>query len=87
MVYCPGIGELCRIEQLDAATWHDAVSQFTATRDPMIAMEMYPQWTARGLLPDKPMDVEHFVDTVDRVLQCGATVSIPTIAVTPRRAI
>ena len=171
VVYCPGIGELRRIEDLDAATWHrvfatnvvgastvaaaalpylrsssgtiafltsisasltspwpglasytvtkaaldrlvdawrvehpdvgftrvivgecgggegDATSHFTAKWDPAIAGEMYPIWMARGLLTDKLMDVEHFIDAVDHVLQCGASATIPTIAVTPRRPI
>jgi NAD(P)-dependent dehydrogenase (short-subunit alcohol dehydrogenase family) len=171
VVYCPGVGELRRIEELDAATWQrvfatnvigastvaaaalphlqasggtmafltsisasmtspwpglasytvtkaaldrlidawraehpevgftrvivgecgegqgDATSQFTANWDMALAGEMYPTWAARGLLSDKLMDVEHFVDAVHGVLRAGATVSIPTIAVTPRRAI
>jgi NAD(P)-dependent dehydrogenase (short-subunit alcohol dehydrogenase family) len=171
VIYCPGIGELRRIEALDAATWHrvfatnvvgastvtaaalaylrassgmiayltsisasltspwpglasytvtkaaldrlvdawrvehpeigftrvivgecgggegDATSQFTANWDMALAGEMYPTWAARGLLSDKLMDVEHFVDAVHRVLQSGSSVSIPTVAVTPLRPI
>ncbi len=169
VVYCPGIGELRRIEQLDAATWHrvfatnvigastvaaaslpylresagtiafltsisasltspwpglasytvtkaaldrlveawraehpevgftrvivgecgggegDATSQFASAWDPALAGELYPTWIARGLLSDKLMDVDHFVDAIDRVLRCGSSAVIPTIAVTPRR--
>jgi NAD(P)-dependent dehydrogenase (short-subunit alcohol dehydrogenase family) len=171
VVYCPGIGELRRIEELDAATWHrvfatnvvgastvtaaalphlqasggtiayltsisasltspwpglasytvtkaaldrlvdawraehpevgftrvivgecgggegDATSQFTANWDMALAGELYPVWAARGLLSDKLMDVEHFIDAVFAVLRCGSSASIPTIAITPRRAI
>jgi hypothetical protein len=65
----------------------DATLQFTANWDMALAGEMYPTWAARGLLSDKLMDVAHFVDAVHGVLKAGATVSIPTIAVTPRRAI
>lgn len=65
----------------------DAMSQFTATWDPDLAAELFQTWMARGLLTDKLMDVEHFVDTVASVLRCGATTAIPTIAVTPRRPI
>jgi short-subunit dehydrogenase len=43
--------------------------------------------TSRGLLTDKLMDVEHFIDAVAGVLRCGATACIPTVAVTPRRPI
>jgi NAD(P)-dependent dehydrogenase (short-subunit alcohol dehydrogenase family) len=65
----------------------DAQSHFTASWDMGLAAEMYPTWTARGLLTDKLMDVEHFVGAVDSLLRCGASASIPTMAVTPRRPI
>lgn len=171
VIYCPGIGELRRIEELDAATWHrvfatnvvgaslvasaalphlqatsgsllfltsvsanltspwpglasytvtkaaldklveawraehpevgftrvivgecsggegEGVSQFTANWDLDLAGELFPVWMGRGLMSDKIMDVEHFVDAVDAVARCGATMTIPTIALTPRRAI
>jgi NAD(P)-dependent dehydrogenase (short-subunit alcohol dehydrogenase family) len=62
-------------------------SQFTAQWDLELAAEMFPVWTARGVLTDKLMDVDHLVGAVDAVLRCGATASIPSIAVTPRRPI
>ncbi len=65
----------------------DATSQFTASWDMTLAGEMYPTWAGRGLLSDKLMDVDHFVDAVSSVLRSGSSVSIPTIAVTPRRAL
>lgn len=65
----------------------EGVSQFTSNWDPDLAMELYPTWVARGLLTEKLMDVEHFVDAVVSVLRCGATASIPTVALTPRRPI
>jgi NAD(P)-dependent dehydrogenase (short-subunit alcohol dehydrogenase family) len=65
----------------------EGVSQFTAGWDPALAMELYPTWTARGLLTDKLMDVEHFTDAVHGVLRCGASACIPTVALTPRRPI
>lgn len=65
----------------------DAGSQFTATWDPELAGELFQTWMARGLLTDKLMDVEHFIDAVDGILRCGASASIPTVALTPRRPI
>jgi NAD(P)-dependent dehydrogenase (short-subunit alcohol dehydrogenase family) len=63
----------------------DAMSQFTAEWDRDLAMEMYPIWSERGLITDKLMDVEHLIAVVDAVLRCGATATIPSVAVTPRR--
>jgi len=65
----------------------DGVSQFTGSWDMDLAGEMFPTWMARGLLSDKLMDIEHFVGAIDAVLQCGSTAGIPSIAITPRRAI
>ncbi len=65
----------------------DAGSRFTASWDPALAGELFPIWMARGLLTDKLMDVDHFVDAVEGLLRCGSSANIPTVAVTPRRPI
>lgn len=65
----------------------EGISQLTASWDMELAGELFPAWTARGLLTDKLMDVDHFVSSVDSLVRCGSTVSIPTVAVTPRRPI
>jgi NAD(P)-dependent dehydrogenase (short-subunit alcohol dehydrogenase family) len=65
----------------------EGISQLTASWDMDLAGELFPAWTARGLLTDKLMDVDHFVSSVDALVRCGSTVSIPTIAITPRRPI
>lgn len=65
----------------------DGTSQFTASWDLELAGELFAEWTARGLLTDKLMDVEHFISAVHALVQCGASVTIPTIAMTPRRPI
>jgi NAD(P)-dependent dehydrogenase (short-subunit alcohol dehydrogenase family) len=64
-----------------------AGSQFTASWDPELTEELFTTWLERGLLTDKFMDVEHFVDAVHGLLGCGASASIPTMAVTPRRTL
>jgi NAD(P)-dependent dehydrogenase (short-subunit alcohol dehydrogenase family) len=65
----------------------DGTSQFTASWDLELAGELFAEWTSRGLLTDKLMDVEHFISAVHALVQCGASVTIPTIAMTPRRPI
>lgn len=65
----------------------DSQSNFTAGWDLELAGSMYPTWMARGLLTDKVMDVEHFVEAVESILRIGATTTMPTVAVTPRRHI
>ena len=65
----------------------DAASHFMADFDMELVTELFPVWTERGLLTDKLMDVEHFVDAVEGLLRCGSSASIPTIALTPRRPI
>lgn len=65
----------------------DAQSHFTMAWDMELAGEMFPTWHERGLLTDKLMDVEHFVELVAGVVRCGSSASVPTIALTPRRPI
>jgi NAD(P)-dependent dehydrogenase (short-subunit alcohol dehydrogenase family) len=65
----------------------EGVSQLMAEWDGDLTMEMFPVWSARGLITDKLMDVDHFVGAVDNVLRSGATTTIPSIAITPRRPI
>jgi NAD(P)-dependent dehydrogenase (short-subunit alcohol dehydrogenase family) len=62
-----------------------AQSQFTAEWDQELAAEMFPLWMERGLLSGSLTDVQHLVEMIDAVLRCGASASIPSIAVTPRR--
>lgn len=62
-------------------------SQFTTDWDRDLAGELYPIWTERGLIDFNLMDVQHLIEAIDNVLACGATASIPLMAVTPRRPI
>jgi NAD(P)-dependent dehydrogenase (short-subunit alcohol dehydrogenase family) len=62
-------------------------SQFTSSWDFDLAGEMYPMWTARGLLSEMNMNVEDFVDAVGGLLQAGSSMAVPTVAMTPRRPI
>jgi NAD(P)-dependent dehydrogenase (short-subunit alcohol dehydrogenase family) len=65
----------------------DGMSQFTASWDADLATELFATWASRALLSDKLMDIEHFVDAVAGVLRCGATTTLPTVAITSRRPI
>lgn len=65
----------------------DGVSQFMSSWDADLTMELFPVWSARGLLTDKLMDVDHLVDAVDHVLAAGSTTTLPLVAITPRRPI
>jgi NAD(P)-dependent dehydrogenase (short-subunit alcohol dehydrogenase family) len=65
----------------------DAATQFAASWDTELAGQLFPEWTARGLLTDKLMDVDHFVSAVHTLVQHGASITIPSIAITPRRPI
>lgn len=61
------------------------MTQITASWDPDLAGELFGVWAERGLIGDTLMDVEHLVGAVHNMLQCGATATIPTVAITPRR--
>jgi NAD(P)-dependent dehydrogenase (short-subunit alcohol dehydrogenase family) len=61
-----------------------AASEFNAHWDMDLASELVPLWTERGLRSGSLIDVEELVDVVDRVLRCGGTASIPSVALLPR---
>ena len=50
-----------------------------------LAAELFPVWTTKGLLSESLIDVDELVDVVGSVLRCGASASIPSITLTPRR--
>lgn len=60
-------------------------SQFMATMDMELMGQLFPVWSARGLMAPSLMDVEDLVEAVDGVLRLGASASIPSIAVLPRQ--
>jgi hypothetical protein len=51
-----------------------------------LATEVVPIWAARSYLSGSLMDVERLVAIVDTLLQDGATLSIPSVTVGPRKA-
>jgi NAD(P)-dependent dehydrogenase (short-subunit alcohol dehydrogenase family) len=60
-------------------------SHLTSGWDMELAAELFPVWTTKGLLSESLIDVDELVDVVGSVLRCGASASIPSITLTPRR--
>lgn len=61
-----------------------SMSAFSAGWNPALAAEMMPDWIARGYLDGPLLEVDELVRVVETVLRCGASASIPSVAVTPR---
>src|SRR5437879_7619195 len=61
-----------------------SMTEFANGWDPEVAMRFHPVWAARNLLAGALIDVEELVQVVDTVLRCGASASIPSVAVVPR---
>ena len=62
-----------------------SMTEFSNGWDPELAAELMPIWSGREYLAGSLMDVGELVHVVDMVLRCGASASIPSVAVTPRR--
>ena len=60
------------------------MTEFTSGWDMNLALELHPIWEAKKLLGGSLMEVEELVRVVDLVLRCGASASIPSVAVRPR---
>jgi len=80
----PGVNFTCCIVGDCAGGAGDGATGFADEWDWDLAAEFHPVWTARGLLAGSLLDVEDLVNAVDGVLRAGASVSTPTIVVTPR---
>jgi NAD(P)-dependent dehydrogenase (short-subunit alcohol dehydrogenase family) len=61
-----------------------SMTEFAAGWDPELAAEMGPVWVARKYISGSFVEVDELVRVVDTVLRCGASASIPSVAVTPR---
>lgn len=60
-------------------------SEFPVAWDQEVAAEVVPTWMARNLLAGGLVDVEELIRVVDLVIRCGASASIESIAIVPRR--
>ena len=61
----------------------EAQTGFNADWDPKLTAELVPIWVQRGLLSGALIDVDDLVAFVDAILRAGATVSLPSVTVTP----
>jgi NAD(P)-dependent dehydrogenase (short-subunit alcohol dehydrogenase family) len=59
-------------------------TEFANGWDVDLAAELFPIWQARDLLSGSLIEVDDLVQAVDSVLRCGASATIPSIAVVPR---
>jgi len=64
----------------------DSRTQFTEGWDMELAADVVPIWVARNYLSGTLMDVERLVAVVDTLLREGATLSVPSVTLAPRRA-
>ena len=60
------------------------MTEFANDWDMGLLSEFHPIWQERNLLSGSLMEVDELVRVVDLVLRCGASASIPSVAVTPR---
>jgi NAD(P)-dependent dehydrogenase (short-subunit alcohol dehydrogenase family) len=63
----------------------DAQSEFPTQWNLELAAELYPVWQQRGYLSGSLIDVDHLVTMIDAVLRGGASLSIPSVTLAPRR--
>jgi NAD(P)-dependent dehydrogenase (short-subunit alcohol dehydrogenase family) len=61
-----------------------SMTEFGAGWDHELAAELMPVWVARNYLSGSLLEVDDLVRVVETVLRCGASASIPSVAVTPR---
>ena len=62
----------------------DSQTQFATGWDQELAAELVPLWLERGYMNGYLIDVEEIVTVVDAVLRSGASLTIPSVTVTPR---
>ena len=62
----------------------DGMTQFIQGWDLNLAAELHPGWVSRGYIAGSLIDIDDLISTVDAVLHCGPTLSMPTVVVTPR---
>jgi NAD(P)-dependent dehydrogenase (short-subunit alcohol dehydrogenase family) len=62
----------------------DSQTGFNSGWDSSLVAELVPIWVQRGLLSGALLDADDLVDVVHAILRTGATVSLPSVTVTPR---
>jgi NAD(P)-dependent dehydrogenase (short-subunit alcohol dehydrogenase family) len=81
----PGVG-FTRLTVGDCAGGQgDSTTGFADGWDPELAAELGPLWMSRRYLSGSLIDVDELVAAVDAVLRGGASLSMPSVTLTPRR--
>jgi NAD(P)-dependent dehydrogenase (short-subunit alcohol dehydrogenase family) len=62
----------------------DSASGFTDGWDLDQFTDFLSAWVARGLVTGTLIDVEHLVGAIDALLRSGASVTVPSVTITPR---
>jgi NAD(P)-dependent dehydrogenase (short-subunit alcohol dehydrogenase family) len=63
----------------------ESMTGFADAWDVELATELGTQWFAQGYISGTLIAIDDLVDAVDGVLRSGASLSLPTVTVTPRR--
>ena len=83
----PGVG-FTRLVVGDCAGGEgDSRTEFAEGWDMELAAELVPDWITRGFISGTLIAVDELIDTVDAVLRGGASLSMPSVTVTPRRGV
>ena len=64
-----------------------SMTEFANGWDTDLAMEFGMVWSERKYLSGAMMDVEHLIDMTHAILRGGASLSLPSVTVTPRVAV
>ena len=62
----------------------DAMVEFNQGWDMDLATELFPIWMARGYMSGSLLEVDELVNVVDTLVRGGSSMSVPSVAVTPR---
>jgi NAD(P)-dependent dehydrogenase (short-subunit alcohol dehydrogenase family) len=62
----------------------DGMTQFTSTWDQDLAGELVTTWIERALIAGAFIDVDHLTGVVESIIAGGASITMPSVTVTPR---
>jgi NAD(P)-dependent dehydrogenase (short-subunit alcohol dehydrogenase family) len=65
----------------------DSQTEFTQGWDPDLAVELGTQWVTQGLISGSLIEIDELISVVDAVLRSGASLSLPSVTVAPRRPV
>lgn len=63
----------------------DSQTEFTQGWDPDLAVELGTAWFTQGLISGSLIEIDDLITVVDALLRSGASLSLPSVTVTPRR--